>query len=71
MQFEARKIIDLQGEAAVCEDRQEASSENCKAMSRDVITLKVRWECILEHYCLSFLGENGVFRKLPCRSLPG
>ncbi|CAE7531449.1 BSU1 [Symbiodinium sp. CCMP2592] len=41
MQFEARKIIDLQGEAAVCEDPEEASSENCKAMSRDVITLKV------------------------------
>ena len=41
MQFEARKIIDLQGEAAVCDDPQQASSENCKAMARDVITLKV------------------------------
>ncbi|CAE7817476.1 unnamed protein product, partial [Symbiodinium sp. CCMP2456] len=41
MQLEARKIIDLQGEAAVCEGPEEAISENCKAMARDVITLKV------------------------------
>ncbi|CAE7028248.1 unnamed protein product [Symbiodinium sp. CCMP2456] len=44
MEFEARKIIDLQGEATVCEGAEEARSDNCQAMARDVITLKVFME---------------------------
>eukprot|EP00437_Effrenium_voratum_P019157 CAMPEP_0181459598 /NCGR_PEP_ID=MMETSP1110-20121109/32907_1 /TAXON_ID=174948 /ORGANISM="Symbiodinium sp., Strain CCMP421" /LENGTH=573 /DNA_ID=CAMNT_0023584121 /DNA_START=57 /DNA_END=1778 /DNA_ORIENTATION=- len=39
--FEARKIVDLEGEAAVCATPKEADVENCKAMARDMITLKV------------------------------
>lgn len=38
--FEARKIVDLEGEA-VCATPKEADVENCKAMARDMITLKV------------------------------
>ncbi|CAE7368912.1 PP2A5, partial [Symbiodinium sp. CCMP2456] len=40
MNFEVRKIIDLAGEAAVCENLTEATKDNCKAMARDMITLK-------------------------------
>ncbi|CAE7615226.1 Ppn3, partial [Symbiodinium necroappetens] len=41
MSFEARKIIDLAGEAVVCENVTDATKDNCKAMARDMITLKV------------------------------
>ncbi|CAE7379835.1 PAPP5 [Symbiodinium natans] len=41
MGFEARKIIDLEGEAEVCEDPKAVEIDNCKSMTRDMITLKV------------------------------
>mmetsp|Transcript_30640 Transcript_30640/g.63954 ORF Transcript_30640/g.63954 Transcript_30640/m.63954 type:complete len:718 (+) Transcript_30640:64-2217(+) len=71
MQFEARKIIDLQGEAAVCEDRQEASSENCKAMSRDVITLKVFTGLKGSKQVLEDLEESIVGREEEIEGLVG
>ncbi|CAE7265033.1 PP2A5 [Symbiodinium necroappetens] len=63
MQFEARKIIDLQGEAAVCDDPQQASSENCKAMARDVITLKVFMELKGSKQVVEDLQDNMVARE--------
>ncbi|CAE7846362.1 PP2A5 [Symbiodinium microadriaticum] len=63
MQFEARKIIDLQGEAAVCDDPQQASSENCKAMARDVITLKVFMDLKGSKQVVEDLQDNMVARE--------
>ncbi|CAE7762255.1 PPP1CB [Symbiodinium sp. CCMP2592] len=63
MQFEARKIIDLQGEAAVCEAPAEASSDNCEAMARDVITLKVFTELKGSKQVLEDLERNIVARE--------
>jgi len=42
MEFEARKIIDMQGEALVCDkDPHEEETVNCKTLARDKITMKV------------------------------
>mmetsp|Transcript_118563 Transcript_118563/g.281445 ORF Transcript_118563/g.281445 Transcript_118563/m.281445 type:complete len:749 (-) Transcript_118563:66-2312(-) len=71
MQFEARKIIDLQGEAAVCDDPQQASSENCKAMARDVITLKVFMELKGSKQVVEDLQDNMVAREEEVEELVG
>jgi len=63
MSFEARKIIDLAGEAAVCENLTEATEDNCKAMARDMITLKVFMELKGNKRVLEGLEDNIIARE--------
>lgn len=61
--FEARKIIDLAGEAVVCENVTEATKDNCKAMARDMITLKVFMELKGNETVLEGLEDNIIARE--------